>query len=554
MILAAFDIGAGDEVLVPSMSFVATAAAVVHAGATPVFVDIEAADRPHLSLDEARRLITPRTRAIMVMHYGGFAVDLPAWRRLADEHGLLLFEDAAHVAGLAGATGTGSDAAAFSFFTNKNMTTAEGGMVVVADEARRERVRLLRSHGMTASTLDRDRGRAVGYDVVECGYNFRMDELRAALGLVQIERLPTWNRTRVELLARYRELLDERVARGVRALRPPPPDLGPYHADRCCRERCDRTAIMASMRAAEVQTSVHYPAIHQFTYYRHRFGDVRLPHTEAFSRRELTLPLHPALSSADVERVVEALATAVAVSGEPAPIDERTSHVDFSGRTVLVVGGAGYVGSVLVTELLRAGAEVRVLDQLIYDNGFALAHLLDDPHLRFQRGDLRSRDDLAEAAPGATDLVLLASLVGDPICKAYPELAREINENGAKRVVDHLDDMGIRRFVFTSTCSNYGIHESSRLATEESDAQPAVALRPHQDRGREARARPGERAGVRHHRAADRHRVRALPPHAVRPHRFPIRVGIGDRAAVAGLRRRHLASLLPRARHLQGRS
>jgi len=95
LILAAFDIGAGDDVLVPSMSFVATAAAVVHSGATPVFVDIEALDRPHLSLDEARRLITPRTRAIMVMHYGGFAVDLPAWRRLADEHGLLLFEDAA---------------------------------------------------------------------------------------------------------------------------------------------------------------------------------------------------------------------------------------------------------------------------------------------------------------------------------------------------------------------------------------------------------------------------------------------------------------------------
>jgi len=146
--------------------------------------------------------------------------------------------------------------------------------------------------------------------------------------------------------------------------------------------------------------------------------------------------------------------------------------VDFSGRTVLVVGGAGYVGSVLVTELLRAGAEVRVLDQLIYDNGFALAHLLDDPHLQFRRGDLRSRHDLADAAAGATDLVLLASLVGDPICKAYPELAREINENGAKRIVDHLDEMGIRRFVFTSTCSNYGIHESSRLATEESALNP----------------------------------------------------------------------------------
>lgn len=146
--------------------------------------------------------------------------------------------------------------------------------------------------------------------------------------------------------------------------------------------------------------------------------------------------------------------------------------MDFSGRTVLVVGGAGYVGSVLVTELLRAGAHVRVLDQLIYDNGFALAHLLDHPRLRLQRGDLRNERELAEAALGATDLVLLASLVGDPICKAYPELALEINDHGAKGIIDRLDDLGIRRFVFTSTCSNYGIHESSRLATEESELNP----------------------------------------------------------------------------------
>jgi dTDP-4-amino-4,6-dideoxygalactose transaminase len=309
LILAGFGVGAGDEVLVPSMSFVATAAAVVHAGATPVFVDIEAPDRPHMSLDGARRAVSPRTRAIMVMHYGGFAVDLPEWRRFADEHGLLLFEDAAHVAGLVGATGVVSDAAAFSFFTNKNMTTAEGGMVVVADEARREHVRLLRSHAMTTSTLDRDRGRAASYDVVACGYNFRMDELRAALGLVQIEHLPTWNRTRVGLMARYRELLRERVAEVDVPFDPHHPTSG-HIMPTVLPERCDRAVIMASMRAAKVQTSVHYPAIHQFAYYRRHFGDVRLPYTEAFSRRELTLPLHPALSPADVDRVVEALATA----------------------------------------------------------------------------------------------------------------------------------------------------------------------------------------------------------------------------------------------------
>lgn len=146
--------------------------------------------------------------------------------------------------------------------------------------------------------------------------------------------------------------------------------------------------------------------------------------------------------------------------------------MDFSDRTVLVLGGAGYVGSVLVAELLHAGAEVRVLDQLIYDNGFALAHLLDHPRLRFQRGDLRDADVLTEAAQGVDDIVLLASLVGDPICKAYPRLAREINECGARRVADRLDELGISRLVFTSTCSNYGIHDTALLATEGSELNP----------------------------------------------------------------------------------
>jgi nucleoside-diphosphate-sugar epimerase len=146
--------------------------------------------------------------------------------------------------------------------------------------------------------------------------------------------------------------------------------------------------------------------------------------------------------------------------------------VEFADRTVLVVGGAGYVGSVLVPRLLATGARVRVLDQLIYDNGFALAPLLDEPRLQFQRGDLRDRDALAQAAQGATDVVLLASLVGDPICKAYPELARSVNSDGAKGIIDRLDELGVGRFVFTSTCSNYGIHTSAELATESSELNP----------------------------------------------------------------------------------
>ena len=309
--LAAFDVGPGDEVLLPSMTFVATASVVVHAGATPVFVDIESAGRPHMSIEDARARITPRTRAIMVMHYGGYLVDMPRWRALADEFGLLLFEDAAHAAGLDGAVGTLSDAASFSFFTNKNMTTAEGGMIIVPDEARRARARLLRAHGMTTSTLARDRGHAMSYDVVECGHNFRMDELRAAVGLVQIERLRGWNDHRRMLTAAYRSLIASEL-----------PDVEvPFEGDHrttahimpvLLPETTDRSMVMARMRAARVQTSMHYPPVHLFDYYKRTFDPDPLPNTELFAGRELTLPLHPRLTSSDVERVVEALRDALA--------------------------------------------------------------------------------------------------------------------------------------------------------------------------------------------------------------------------------------------------
>jgi nucleoside-diphosphate-sugar epimerase len=145
---------------------------------------------------------------------------------------------------------------------------------------------------------------------------------------------------------------------------------------------------------------------------------------------------------------------------------------EIAGRTVLVVGGAGYVGSVLVTRLLDAGAYVRVLDQLIYDNGFALAHLLDNERLTFHRGDMRDRVAFTQAASGADDVVLLASLVGDPVCKRYPELARQVNADAAERIIDTLDTLAVQRFVFTSTCSNYGIHDPASLAHEESELNP----------------------------------------------------------------------------------
>ena len=304
--LQAFDVGRGDEVLLPSLTFVAASNVVVHCGATPVFVDIEGVDSPHVALADAQAKLTPRTRAIMLMHYGGHVIDMAPWRRFADEHGLLLFEDAAHTAGMPG-MGVASDAASFSFFANKNMTTAEGGMVIVRDAERRQRVRALRAHGMTAGTLDRAKGRAVGYDVIDCGHNFRMDELRAAIGLVQLERLLGWNEARRRLLAHYRQRLARELPQVQMPFAADHPTSGHIMAA-LLPAGSDRLQVMQHMRERRVQTSMHYPPIHAFSYYREALPTAPLPQTEAFCERQLTLPLHPQLSLGDVDRVVAALA------------------------------------------------------------------------------------------------------------------------------------------------------------------------------------------------------------------------------------------------------
>ncbi len=241
------------------------------------------------------------------MHYGGYVADLPAWRSFADAHQLRLIEDAAHAAAVT-EVGRRAYASAFFFFSNKNMSTAEGGMVLARDDSVLARVRHLRSHGMTTGTLDRDRGHAYSYDVTELGYNYRMDELRAALGLAQLARLEQWNARRRELSNYYRDRLAEELSDIVVPFAPAwetaahlLPILLPEHAD--------RARIMEELRQARIQSSIHYPPIHRFSYYRERFPSVSLPNTESFCSRELTLPLHPSLSESDVDRVVATLKT-----------------------------------------------------------------------------------------------------------------------------------------------------------------------------------------------------------------------------------------------------
>jgi dTDP-4-amino-4,6-dideoxygalactose transaminase len=313
VILETLGVGPGDEVLVPSLTFVATANCILYAGAAPVFVDIEALDRPLISRSDAAAKCTARTKAIIVMHYAGYVADRDAWREFAHSRRLFLIEDAAHAAG-ADQAGSFGSAAAFSFYGNKNMTTAEGGVVVAPDQGLLEKIRQMRNHGMTSGTFQRFASRTVGYDVTMLGYNYRMDELRAAVGLAQLKKLSTWNDRRRTLAQFYMQALKERCpnfglpfANSLASW----PGLTSCHIMPVVLPECvDRRHVIDELRDAGIQTSNHYPPVHEFSFYRSRFPSVRLPITEEFGRRQLTLPLHPRMDERQVERVVGALASA----------------------------------------------------------------------------------------------------------------------------------------------------------------------------------------------------------------------------------------------------
>jgi len=309
LILHALEIGPGDEVLVPSMTFVATANCALYAGATPVFVDIESLDVPLMSIEDAEAKCTARTKAVILMHYAGYLADRDAWQAFARRRGLLLIEDAAHAPGQA-EVGTYGVAAAFSFYGNKNMTTAEGGAIIASDSGLLERIRQMRGHGMTSGTHQRLTSRTPNYDVTMLGFNYRMDELRAAIGLVQLERLAEWNRTRSHLAGIYRALIDEYCPSVHVAFSTP--RTSTHHIMPVLLPDADvRSAVIGHLRDCGIQTTIHYPPVHQLSYYRNRYPGVRLPRTEEFARRELTLPLHPQMTLRSVEDVVEALASAV---------------------------------------------------------------------------------------------------------------------------------------------------------------------------------------------------------------------------------------------------
>lgn len=308
-------VGPGDEVVVPALTFVATANAAVYCGATPVFADIAGADDFNLSLDTIAPALSPSTRAITVVHYGGYPCDMAPILEMAADRGIPVIEDAAHAVGAAyrgRRCGTMGDIGCFSFFANKNLPTGEGGMIVTDNEEYAERIRVMRSHGMTTLTWDRHRGHARGYDVVDLGYNYRIGEVASALGLAGLAGLDRANARRAAVVEGYRRRLREipglsspfegAPGRSACHLFPVllPPDL-------------PREGVAAAMQGAGVQTSVHYHPIHLFSYYRRRFGgrEGLLPVTEDVAEREITLPLYPGMDDSTIEYVMDALSAGV---------------------------------------------------------------------------------------------------------------------------------------------------------------------------------------------------------------------------------------------------
>jgi dTDP-4-amino-4,6-dideoxygalactose transaminase len=309
LILHSLGIGPGDEVLVPSLTFVATANSVLYVGARPVFVDIGSAAVPLMSLDEAEAKCTSRTKAVILVHFAGYLPHREAWQSFARRKGLLLIEDAAHAPGLP-AVGTFGEAAAFSFYGNKNMTTAEGGAIIARSRALRETIRRARSHGMTSSTRQRLTTRRPDYDVTILGFNYRMDELRAALGLAQLRKLPEWNDIRGSLSQSYRQLISEHCPSVMVPFETPWPST--HHLMPVVLPvATSRQPIIDRLRKRGIQTTVHYPPVHRLTFYKDLYPDTSLPRTEDFCRRELTLPLHPRMVQADVELVVHSIAAAL---------------------------------------------------------------------------------------------------------------------------------------------------------------------------------------------------------------------------------------------------
>jgi len=291
-------INEGDEVICPSLTFVATVNAIRYVKAIPVFADIKSFEDLTIDPNDIKRKITPKTKAIVVMHYGGFACDMDAIMTIAKDYNLKVIEDASHAPlseykgrklGTIGVIGC------FSFFSNKNISTGEGGMLVTNDKVIYERAKLLRSHGMTSLSYERAKGHSTNYDVIDLGYNYRMDDIRASIGLVQLNKLKGDLEKRALIRKWYIEELSQ-----INEIIIPFKDYSEFSSNyifpiilkNSTAETRDQ--IRHKLAQAGIQTSVHYPAVHRFSIYKDFYQE--LPKSDYVSENLITLPMYSKLN------------------------------------------------------------------------------------------------------------------------------------------------------------------------------------------------------------------------------------------------------------------
>lgn len=303
-------ISKGDEVIVPSLTFVATANSILYCDAKPVFADITSLDDFNVSPDAILEKITPKTKAITVVHYGGYPCNMDAIMEIANDHGLKVIEDTAHAPGTeykGKKCGTIGDVGCFSFFANKNLATGEGGMVVTNDDSLAKKISLMRSHGMTALSWDRHNGHAHSYDVTDLGYNYRLNEIASAIGSVQLTKLEKSNQRRKQIVEEYIKGLDS-ISEIELPFRNYKGKMSYHIFPILLSWENSREEFIDALKSKGIQTSMHYPPIHLFSYYQNiGFKAGMLPKTEYVGEHEVTLPLHPLMNNGEVDYVIKSI-------------------------------------------------------------------------------------------------------------------------------------------------------------------------------------------------------------------------------------------------------
>jgi len=302
-------VGKDDEVICPSLTFVATVNSIRYLDAIPVFADIKSLHDLTIDPKDIERKITTRTKAIVVMHYGGFSCDMDAITKIAHKHHLKVVEDACHgpLSDYKGEKlGTLGDIGCFSFFSNKNISTGEGGMLVTGKKEYAEKANLLRSHGMTSLSYERAKGHSTSYDVIELGYNYRMDDIRASIGIVQLDKIEKDLKKRQHVRRNYIDYL-ENTKKIIIPFKDHIDFSSNYIFPIILKDSTvdKRNIIREKLQEQGIQTSVHYPAVHHFSIYREYYNE--LPITDYVTDNLITLPMFADLNVNEINVVCKSL-------------------------------------------------------------------------------------------------------------------------------------------------------------------------------------------------------------------------------------------------------